>query len=252
MKKPISLRPELAAYALSALLHATLLVFVPALLNRADGPVMSTVVVELLEKPEGEADTTLQATPAGEREKPTPPGEAGEERADEKPHRAAEKGRAAQVSADPAAKRPPLKKNTEPLAMESVPERKFDLGEESEEVPDPVLGKVTEATLKLSDADKRYQGFLGAVRQAVNRQWRSRDAMLSAQRSGAVTLGFTLMPSGGRAARVQVVGSSDSKVLDDEAERAVRAASFPPFPAHWRLEKVHLTGKFVYAFDSGE
>lgn len=245
------MRQHLIAYGISLALHLVLLVVVPAALRPDNGPAMTTVVVELLEKPEGEAETTLQSTPSGEKEKPSPPGEASEAGAP-KATRAAEKGRTAPKAAQVVAKRPPLKKNTEPLPLERVPDKKFDLAEDAEEVPDPILGKVTEATLKLNEGDKRYQGFLGAVRTAVNRQWQSREAMLAAQRSGKVTLGFTLLPSGGRAAKVSVVDSSDSTILDDEAMRAVRAAGFPPFPTHWKLEKIHLVAQFVYAFNSGE
>lgn len=246
-------RPLATAWTISLAMHATVLVFVPAIVQRQKEPLASTVVVELLEKTPGETETTLQASPEGEGLKPAEVAERVDEAPKAEAERSAVTGRAAGAEAKPEPVRPPVKYKPDSVAMENIPEKLEKIPDSvPDEAPDPVIGKTIEATMRLENPDRRYQGFLGKVRSAVNDQWNSRDAMISAGRSGVSTLGFTLLSQGGRAAKVEILGTSKSGALDSEAMRAVSAARFPPFPTNWKLEKLHLTAQFVYSFDSGE
>lgn len=234
-------------------MHSMVLVFVPAYVNRQTEPLTSTVVVELLEKTPGETETTLQASPEGEGLKTSEVGERMDEAGNAKAERSAVTGRASGREAQPEPSRPPVKHRPESVAMEKPPEKlERPPTEVPDEVPDPSIGNSLEASMKLENTDRRYEGFLGQVRAAVNEHWNSRDAMLSAGRSGVATVGFTLLSKGGRAVKVDVVSSSKTRELDQEASRAVAAARFPPFPRNWKLEKLHLTAQFVYSFDSGD
>lgn len=242
-----------AAWAVSIAMHLTVLVFVPAIVNRQKEPLTSTVVVELLEKTPGETETTLQASPEGEGLKTSEAGERMDEAANAKAERSALTGMASGKEAQPEPARPPVKYKPDSVAMEEVPEKLENVPDSvPDEVPDPVIGKAVEATMKMESEDKRYRGFLGQVRAAVNEHWNARDAMVAAGRSGVATLGFTIISQGGRAIKVDVVGTSRSKPLDEEAARAVSVARFPPFPRNWKLEKLHLVAQFAYSFDSGE
>ena len=239
------------SFAISLMMHASVLWLLPHYLNVKDTPLLTTVVVELLEKTPGEPESSLQSSPEGAKAKPVEGGEREADQGKKTSSRAAEAGRAAEKAGALPPKRPPLNKS-EPLTLQNPPKATEPKPAELPPPPDPAVGKALEATMRLDDTDRRYKGFLEGVRGAVDAQWNSRDAMIEAQRSGIVTLGFTLTAAGGRAARVEVVKSSDSGALDNEALRAVKAASFPPFPRTWRLERLHLVGQFDYSFNSGE
>ncbi len=114
--------------------------------------------------------------------------------------------------------------------------------------PDPASAGSQEATLWLGDVDERYKGYLDRVRAAIDLSWRWREAMLAAGREGSVVVSFTLEPSG-RLESVEVSESSGDPILDGEAVEAVRRAVLPPFPAHWRIRRLHLFAQFDYRME---
>ncbi len=244
--KKESLGIKAAALALSAVLHILLFSRLPLGYTNKEAPIKDTVLFDLVEKKEGEAETTQQTAPEGTKAEAsaqsakTDPGKSASDRE-------AERGRAAPNARPPA---PPRRPGGEP--GEKSRDKPQGDSKPRERPPDPTQPKTLEATVSLEETDSRYEGFLGEVRKAVNRQWNSRDALLVAQRSGLVTVRFTLARAGGKSGGVTVLKSSQSRALDDEAERAVSAATFPAFPGHWKLERLNLVGQFEYSFDSEE
>ncbi len=106
-----------------------------------------------------------------------------------------------------------------------------------------------EATLALEATDERYRGYLDRVRSAVDGSWRGwREALLAAGRGGRVVVRVSLRP-GGQVDEVQVIESSGSPILDQEAVASVRRSPLPPFPAHWTLERLHLVAQFDYRLE---
>lgn len=112
--------------------------------------------------------------------------------------------------------------------------------------PDP-QGEAREVSLSLDAQDARYRGFLDRVQGAVDLRWKWREALLAANRPGTATVRFVIHAGGG-GGEAELVESSGSSILDDEALAAVRRAVFPPFPATWTVERLNLVGQFEYRF----
>lgn len=235
-----ALGTKAAALAVSMVLHALFFWGLPTGFGMDRVEPKDTVVVDLLEKTPGKAETVQQTSPEGQKLQNAP--HAAEKGPESEAARAAERGRTAPEAQPPKPKKPSSEGKGRKADAEESPDRNLP--------PDPTKAESLEATVNLEETDSRYEGFLGEVRKAVNRQWNSRDAMLAAQRSGLVTLSFTLIKSGGKPKIVKILKSSHSNALDDEAERAVKASLFPSFPKHWRLERLNLVAQFEYLFNS--
>lgn len=114
-------------------------------------------------------------------------------------------------------------------------------------VPDPTATESYDVTLSINEQDERYRGFLYQVRAAIDHEWRWREAILAAGRPGNVVVRMTLNPTG-NGARVQIIESSGSPILDQEATVSVQRAPFPAFPRHWSIQRLHLVAQFEYRF----
>lgn len=235
-----ALGTKAAALTVSIVLHLLFFWGLPTGFGSERIDPKDTVVVDILEKTPGKAETVQQTAPEGEKLQNEP--HAARKGQENEAARAAERGRAA----------PEAKPQAPPKHRSPEKGRRADADESPDRdlPPDPTSVKNLEATVNLEETDSRYEGFLGEVRKAVNRQWNSRDALLAAQRSGQVTLAFTLDREGGKPRAVTVVKSSQSNALDDEAERAVNASLFPSFPKHWSLKRLNLVAQFEYLFNS--
>lgn len=232
-------RPVYAALAVSLVLHALLAWFNPSLWAHLREPEMDTIVIELLREDVGKptptprSDTLPQAKAKEQTQatKTTPPIPA-EPTAPATPT----SGLQGEAQANPLQ----LKVETKPLE----PETALELTSAN---PDPISDLVREATISLNDPDRRYRGFLGRIRAAIDLKWRAREAMLKAQRSGLATVRFTLSSGGGGANAPSLIVQSGSSILDSEALRAVQAANFPAFPDNWAIRRLNLIGDFEYA-----
>lgn len=230
-------RLVLAACLLSAGLHGFVFWMIAPKKRVYDETPPATVVVDLLEtkpgEPEKPKEFTPEGDPAAQRQSgaPPPPDRTPKEAQPQKPGKKPESAKLDTPGQNAKAEK------------ESVEEM---------EPADPGFGQKSEATLNLNDSDRRYEGFLAEVRNEVGRHWNSRDALLSAQKSGSVTLRFTLKASGGGVEKVEVLKSSQSDALDGEAVRAVKASRLPSFPKHWKLTRLHLVAQFQYSIASGE
>ena len=113
------------------------------------------------------------------------------------------------------------------------------------ELPDPAVAGVREATLSLGTEDLRYRGYMGTVRAAINRSEKWREAVLMGGGGGVVLVRMTIT-SLGQLVSAEVTRSSGNHLLDSAALDAVQRAQLPPFPAHWRIEKINLHAQFNY------
>lgn len=232
---------------LSLAFHGALALVNPGLSLQFKEPKVDTIVVELLE--EKRQETTLVALPSTEAPAPAPqpapqaaaPSTPVTVQMPPPPGALADAGpETAKVDAKIEVKKlPPLPDDMEVMEMTSY-------------LPDPSGSGATEATINMSNPDARYKGFLDVVRAEVYKRWNSREALLAAKKAGDVTIRFTLVAGGGGSASVDVLKSSGSQILDQEAVRAVQTARLPAFPNHWTLQRVNLVGEFQYAFSEGK
>ncbi len=103
-----------------------------------------------------------------------------------------------------------------------------------------------EDTISLDTKDRRYVDYAAAVKERLLRQWMYPEEARELLLEGRLLLVFTLTRNG-EAARMDVLESSGHEVLDQEACRAVRAASpFPPFPDHVRAQRLNIRTWFDY------
>lgn len=229
---------------LSLAFHGALALVNPGLSLQFKEPKVETIVVELLE--EQRKETTLVVLPSTEAPAPAPQPAASAPmtvaaKMPPPPGALADAGpETAKVDAKIEVKKlPPLPDDMEVMEMTSY-------------LPDPSGSGATEATINMSNPDARYKGFLDVVRAEVYKRWNSREALLAAKKAGDVTIRFTLVAGGGGSAAVDVLKSSGSQILDQEAVRAVQTARLPAFPNHWTLQRVNLVGEFQYAFSEGK
>ncbi|MDF1552220.1 MAG: energy transducer TonB [Deferrisomatales bacterium] len=114
------------------------------------------------------------------------------------------------------------------------------------ELPDPTAAGVREATLSLGTEDLRYRGYLETVHAAIDRSEKWKEAVLMGGGGGVVVVRMTVTSLGQLVSAV-VTRSSGSHLLDSAALDAVERAHIPPFPSHWKVEKLHLHAQFNYA-----
>jgi protein TonB len=63
---------------------------------------------------------------------------------------------------------------------------------------------------------------------------------------GELTLDFVIARSG-KVDSIDLIRGSGSKILDDEAIRAIRkAAPFDPIPPNYPIKQLEISGRFVY------
>ncbi len=150
---------------------------------------------------------------------------------------------------EPAPKPQPQPPPARPLSLAQLMPRPEDLAVEPAGTgpPDPAGEGAREATLSLTSEDPRYRGYLARVQDAVDLSWRWKEALLAAGVPGTVVVRFTLVPDGG--VDDVVVERSGNRFLDREAVDAVRRASFPPFPGHWKIRRLRLVAQFDYRFE---
>lgn len=101
-------------------------------------------------------------------------------------------------------------------------------------------------TISLDTEDQRYVSFARAIKERIARQWKYPPDARSNLIEGRLKVLFSLTRTGGLS-RVQVVEPSGFPALDQEAVRAVRAASpYPPFPEHVTVGRLNIDAKFEY------
>jgi protein TonB len=278
MRSSSDTRPLLLAFAFSLLVHALVAVVNIRVSFERAAPPPDAIMVEIFEgEPVPYPEETIEPPPPGTIVSQWAP-PAAQDRTPPEPEplqEAPPRASAQTDSAPPAAEPVPSPSDTQPatpraqagqeqaatvLPTEAGGERKtalnkadlYPTGEElalasgKSRPPDP-QSDAREVTLSLDAQDARYRGFLDRVQGAVDLRWKWREALLAANRPGTATVRFVIH-SGGGGGEAELVESSGSTILDDEALAAVRRAVFPPFPASWTVERLNLVGQFEYRF----
>ncbi|MBW1998233.1 MAG: energy transducer TonB [Deltaproteobacteria bacterium] len=104
----------------------------------------------------------------------------------------------------------------------------------------------SEDTISLDTSDKRYVSYARAIKENILLHWRYPPEAKNALLEGKLRVTFTL-DRGGSVIAIEVSKASGYDVLDQEAVRAINAASpFPPFPPHIAVNRLHINADFEY------
>jgi len=98
----------------------------------------------------------------------------------------------------------------------------------------------------LNAPEIQYISYFASIKRKIELVWQYPYEAAVAGIQGELTLDFVIERSGALKS-VDLVRSSGSKILDDEAIRSLRvAAPFDPIPADYKIEKLEIRGRFVY------
>jgi protein TonB len=101
--------------------------------------------------------------------------------------------------------------------------------------------------IPLNTSDARYAPYTQTVKQWIEARWEYPDLAKYYGLQGRVVVEFTIL-SNGQIELLSLVRSSGSKLLDEEAVRAIRAAvPFKPFPRSIQENRLRIIAGFVYA-----
>lgn len=116
-------------------------------------------------------------------------------------------------------------------------ERKYEA-----EAPKGEKGK----TLQLNTSELKYQRYLIAMKDAIERKWEYPAIAAASGWQGILRINFTINKDG-TVRDIKVLKSSNYPVLDDAAVTALKlAAPFPPFPENFSIEEINIKGTFEY------
>ena len=141
--------------------------------------------------------------------------------------------------------KPPLetpdKKKTKKVKEEKKPEPpKEKKIRSSEPVPKELKGEA--GTLKLQNPGFDYDFYLALIQSKIERNFRPPPGV----RAGTMaTIGFVILRDG-TVSSITMVQSSNNLLIDQAAERAVRAAGkFPPLPPQYEQGELGINFEFV-------
>jgi TonB family protein len=101
-------------------------------------------------------------------------------------------------------------------------------------------------TLQLNTSELKYQRYLLAMKDAIERKWEYPAIAAASGWQGVLRINFTINKDG-TVSNIQVLKSSNYPVLDDAAVTALKlAAPFPPFPDNFTIEEINIKGTFEY------
>lgn len=102
------------------------------------------------------------------------------------------------------------------------------------------------APVSLNTRDPVYASYFDKIKQLIETQWEYPALALRYGLQGRLSLEFTISADG-RLDRLRLVRSSGSQLLDDEAVRAVKAASpFPPIPPWVQPNPLSVSASMEY------
>jgi protein TonB len=100
--------------------------------------------------------------------------------------------------------------------------------------------------VSLNTSDPVYVSYFTKVKQLIEAHWEYPELALRYGLEGRLSLEFTI-GANGQLERLRVVRSSGSQLLDDEALRAIRAASpFPPIPPWIKPNPLSISAAMEY------
>ncbi len=98
----------------------------------------------------------------------------------------------------------------------------------------------------LNAPEVQYISYFASIKRKIELVWQYPYEAAAAGIQGELTVDFVIARSGA-VDSVQLVRSSGSKILDDEAIRSLRkAAPFDPIPAQYKIPSLQIRGRFVY------
>ena len=98
----------------------------------------------------------------------------------------------------------------------------------------------------LNAPEIQYISYFASIKRKIELVWQYPYEAAAAGIQGELTLDFVIARSGALNS-VELVRSSGSKILDDEAIRSIRvAAPFDPIPAQYKIPSLQIRGRFVY------
>ena len=98
----------------------------------------------------------------------------------------------------------------------------------------------------LNAPEIQYISYFASIKRKIELVWQYPYDAAAAGIQGELTLDFVIARSG-TVNSVELVRSSGSKILDDEAIRSIRkAAPFDPIPAQYKIASLQIRGRFVY------
>ncbi len=100
--------------------------------------------------------------------------------------------------------------------------------------------------MPLNAPEVQYISYFASIKRKIELVWQYPYEAAVAGIQGELTLDFVIARSG-KINSVELVRSSGSKILDDEAIRSIRkAAPFDPIPAQYKIASLQIRGRFVY------
>jgi protein TonB len=98
----------------------------------------------------------------------------------------------------------------------------------------------------LNAPEVQYISYFASIKRKIELVWQYPYEAAVAGIQGELTLDFVIARSG-TVNSIELVRSSGSKILDDEAIRSIRkAAPFDPIPAQYKIPSLQIRGRFVY------
>ena len=98
----------------------------------------------------------------------------------------------------------------------------------------------------LNAPEVQYISYFASIKRKIELVWQYPYEAAVAGIQGELTIDFVIARSGA-VNSIELVRSSGSKILDDEAIRSIRmAAPFDPIPAQYKIPGLQIRGRFVY------
>ena len=135
-----------------------------------------------------------------------------------------------------------------PLPKQSIPGLPFadlkDLDKQAKLYTDQEMPK--RDAISINTDDLRYLTYMLGLKRRIELIWQYPPHAAALGQQGGLLLNFTIRQDG-QLADVTLIQSSGYRALDEEAIRAVKAASpYAPLPLSWHQERISITGNFVY------
>jgi TonB family protein len=103
----------------------------------------------------------------------------------------------------------------------------------------------------LNAPEVQYISYFASIKRKIELVWQYPYEAAAAGVQGELMLDFVIARNG-RVDSIEMVRSSGSKILDDEAIRSIRvAAPFDPIPAQYKIPSLLIRGRFVYVHGGG-
>ena len=98
----------------------------------------------------------------------------------------------------------------------------------------------------LNAPEIQYISYFASIKRKIELVWQYPYEAAAAGIQGELSIDFVIARSGA-VNSIELVRSSGSKILDDEAIRSIRvAAPFDPIPAQYKIPSLQIRGRFVY------